>query len=292
MTTIPTLANYGIGAKKQRIPVSLPGQRHILGWTLMNTYFQEILGPRTSGAVLNVGAGRASRTFRHAEMFAADEYHTLETPGSEIEATYKCNGEAMTPVPSERYDWVISTVVLEHTLDPWAVTREMLRVTKPGGFVYASAPFSHQVHAGPSYGDYWRFSPLGLAALFPGCRVREVEVWGDDPIMPSLYSILVQKPPFEEAPAGHPYVWLDFPNEQPWLAITPDEHTSFEWPIYSLNNNEINISAQLHSMREQIEVATGVFVPIHQVARGSIHLYARRVGTLGFRGDQSFVRGV
>lgn len=287
-----TLRGYGLGAQKERMPVALLGQRHILGWAILNSYFQEILGPRTFGSTLNVGAGRVSLIFRQPEMFAASEYHTLETPGSELEATYKCVGEDMAPVPSDRYDWVISTAVLEHTTDPWSVAREIMRVTKPGGFIYSTAPFSHQIHAGPSYGDYWRFSPLGIASLFPGCRIREVEVWGDDPIMPNAYAVLMQKPPFDSAQSGIPYIWLDFPNEDPWRGITPDAGTSFDWPIYSLKSNEIDLAAQLHTIREQIETATKVFVPIHQIARGSIPSYATRIGTLGFRGDRSFVNGM
>jgi SAM-dependent methyltransferase len=286
-----SLLGYGLGARKARIPVALMGQRHILGWAIINSYFQEILGPRTSGSVLNVGAGRMSLLFRQPEMFAASEYHTLETPASELEATYKVNGEAMIGVPSDYYDWVISTAVLEHTTDPWGVAREILRVTKPGGFIYTNVPFMQQIHSGPSYGDYWRFTPLGIARLFPDCRVREVEVFGDDPIKPNAYSVLVQKPPFESSAPGVPYIWIDFPNEEPWKAIVPNVHTAFEWPIYSLKGNELNISGQLHSTREQIQSATNVFVPIHDIARGCISQYATRIGTLGFRGDQSFVRG-
>ncbi len=261
-----------------------------MGFAHLNSYLQEILGPRTFGSVLNIGAGRMSIMFRQAEMFAGDEYHTLETPGADIEATYHCYGENMDTVPSDRYDWLISTAVLEHVADPWAVAREAMRVTKPGGFIYTLTPFYQQVHVGPTYSDYWRFTPAGLEALFPGCRLREVEIWGDSPITPNAFAILVQKPPFEEAAqlrtsgltsrtkirGGHSRQMLV---------------RSMIARCISSTKTPFVITNEMQMLREQINVSTGTFVPIHQIVRGSIDRYARRIGTLGFRGDTSYVSG-
>lgn len=168
MSTIQ-LPPFGLGARGARAPVALLGnvQRH--GPIINNVYFQEILGPRTFGSVLNVGAGAVTAEFRQAEMFAANEYHTLEMPGSSVPATYHCLAENMDIVPSERYEWVISVAVFEHATDPWAVARETMRVTKPGGFIYVQAPFAFPLHYGEGYGDFWRFSPSGLTQLFPEC---------------------------------------------------------------------------------------------------------------------------
>ena len=289
MIQTQTLRPFGQGAQKARVPVALMGQRHLLGSCITNTYFQEILGPRTFGAVLNIGAGRASVLFRQREMFAATEYHTLEPPG-DVPATYHARAENMDSIASERYDWVISTDVFEHLEDPWAAAREALRVTKPGGFIYTLAPFSHQIHVGATYGDYWRFTPGALARLFPGCRVREVEVWGDDPIMANEYAVLVQKPPFD-ARAPELHFWLDFPNEDAWRQIVPGPDARYEWTVYQLLKTPDAISSEMHVLREQMNLASGVFVPIHQVTRGSIERYARRIGTVGFRGDVSFIHG-
>jgi len=290
MTAVQTPGSFGMGAHKARVPVALRGERHILSWAITNTYFQEILGPRTFGSVLNIGAGRASAIFRQPEMFAASEYHTLETPG-DVPATYHCSAEMMDGVPDEHYDWVISTAVLEHVRDPWAVARQAMRVTKPGGFSYTLAPFAHQVHVGPDYGDYWRFTPNAMEILFTGCKLREVEVWGDDPIMPNCYAVLVQKPPFDER-AKVPYLWLDYPNEADWQAICADDRTQFDIQLFQLVKTPPQIATEMHMLREQTNLSTGVFLPIHQVTRASIDRYARRIGTLGIRGDQSYIAGV
>jgi SAM-dependent methyltransferase len=74
-------------------------------------------------------------------------------------------------LPSERYHWpfgsefdlVVSTSCLEHDPAFWVTISEMARVTKPGGFVYVSAPQNGPYHGYP--GDCWRFFADSAAAL-------------------------------------------------------------------------------------------------------------------------------
>lgn len=66
-------------------------------------------------------------------------------------------------------DTVIAVSLLEHCPDPDVVIREMIRVLKPGGYVYCSLPFLYPVHGSPS--DYVRFTLPGLVARFPGFDV-------------------------------------------------------------------------------------------------------------------------
>ena len=62
------------------------------------------------------------------------------------------------------FDCVICTGTLEHLPDPWAASREIARITKPGGLVHIDAPFMQGYHADPH--DYWRFTQDGLRKLF------------------------------------------------------------------------------------------------------------------------------
>ena len=48
--------------------------------------------------------------------------------------TYKRMAENLSGIDSKSYDAVISNAVLEHVEDPQTAAREMLRVTRPGGF--------------------------------------------------------------------------------------------------------------------------------------------------------------
>ena len=68
------------------------------------------------------------------------------------------------PLADCSLDMVVIQAVLEHVLEPEKVVKEIFRVLKPGGIVYAETPFMQQVHEGPF--DFMRFSDSGHRWLF------------------------------------------------------------------------------------------------------------------------------
>ena len=68
------------------------------------------------------------------------------------------------PLADSSVDAVWIQAVLEHVLDPWQVVREIHRVLRPNGIVYAETPFLQQVHEG-AY-DFTRFTESGHRWLF------------------------------------------------------------------------------------------------------------------------------
>lgn len=68
------------------------------------------------------------------------------------------------PFKDDSFDLVIAQAVLEHVLDPFQCVKEIHRVLKPGGMIYAETPFMQQVHGGKY--DFHRFSHLGHRRLF------------------------------------------------------------------------------------------------------------------------------
>lgn len=68
------------------------------------------------------------------------------------------------PLPKNYFDAVIIQAVLEHVLEPCEVVKEIYRVLKPRGIVYAETPFLQQVHEG-GY-DFTRFTESGHRYLF------------------------------------------------------------------------------------------------------------------------------
>ena len=58
-------------------------------------------------------------------------------------------------------DAIICTEVLEHCGNPMKACREMHRALKPGGTLYAAAPFCWPDHRTDNYPDYWRFTEQG-----------------------------------------------------------------------------------------------------------------------------------
>lgn len=68
------------------------------------------------------------------------------------------------PFADESFDLVIAQAVLEHVLDPFLCVREMSRVLKENGLIYAETPFMQQVHGGKY--DFMRFTHLGHRRMF------------------------------------------------------------------------------------------------------------------------------
>lgn len=68
------------------------------------------------------------------------------------------------PLKSNYYDGVWIQAVLEHVVEPIIVVKEIHRVLKTKGIVYAETPFMQQVHAGST--DFTRYTVLGHRFLF------------------------------------------------------------------------------------------------------------------------------
>lgn len=92
----------------------------------------------------------------------------------DIEATYtdvafganvQCIADAHDlPFVDQSFDVCIAVAVLEHVVDPHRCVQEIMRVLRPGGYVYAETPFMQPVHMG-AY-DFTRFTHLGHRRLF------------------------------------------------------------------------------------------------------------------------------
>lgn len=98
-----------------------------------------------------------------------------------------------TKIPSARYDIIVCTEVLEHTLNPFSATKEMYRLLKPGGILLLSTPFNFRIH-GP-LPDCWRFTEHGLKELlkkYSSVSISAVETT-DRELMPIHYLTEAQK---------------------------------------------------------------------------------------------------
>lgn len=65
-------------------------------------------------------------------------------------------------------DVTLSSSTLEHDVFFWHTFTEMVRITKPGGYVYINAPSNGPVHRHPV--DCWRFYPDAATALLQWAR--------------------------------------------------------------------------------------------------------------------------
>ena len=111
------------------------------------------------------------------------------------EATYVadiCRNNAGLIAPG-RFDLVVCTEVLEHTLNPFAAVEEIRRILGAGGLVLVTVPFNFRIH-GP-LPDCWRISEHGLRALFSSARgfnIDALEALEDENrfLMPVHYTLI------------------------------------------------------------------------------------------------------
>jgi SAM-dependent methyltransferase len=123
---------------------------------------------------------------------------------SVTEANYPDVNILNLPYPDESFDFVLSDQVYEHIEgNPQQATDECLRVLKPGGIMVHTTCFNMGYH-GP--GDYWRYTPEGLAYLCRNAsRVIEASGWGHPFVFLFTFFGFVWEP----APAAkwHPMNW-------------------------------------------------------------------------------------
>jgi SAM-dependent methyltransferase len=108
--------------------------------------------------VLDVGGGPGY--FADAFRGAGATYVGLEPDAGEMAArgepepgTVRGSGEAL-PVRTAAVDVCYSSNVLEHVRSPWAMTAEMVRVTRPGGTVFLSFTPWLSPHGGHETGPW------------------------------------------------------------------------------------------------------------------------------------------
>lgn len=129
------------------------------------------VGAYATGSVLDAGAG--SMPYRSLILQTADTYHSLDIDDLEG-AVIVGDVMSMSEVPSERYDVVLSSEVLEHVPRPQRAIHEMARVLKPGGYLILSTPHLSRIHEAPN--DFYRFTPFALSDLVisAGLNVKEL----------------------------------------------------------------------------------------------------------------------
>ncbi len=96
-------------------------------------------------------------------------------------------------IPNDRFDVVVCTEVLEHTLQPFDAVKEIKRITKKGGIVMFSVPFNFRIH-GP-LPDCWRFTEHGIRALLSDFKMISLDAL-EDPnrwLMPIHYTVIAEK---------------------------------------------------------------------------------------------------
>jgi len=120
--------------------------------------------PRNSGLIVNIGSG--TKRIR-SDVLNLD---ILPLPNVDIVAE-----ATKLPFRDNSLDMVISEATLEHLPEPQKAIAEIRRVLKPGGLVYATAPFLYPFHESPN--DYFRWTKEGLIKEFADFSPIKIGIW-------------------------------------------------------------------------------------------------------------------
>jgi SAM-dependent methyltransferase len=142
------------------IPEDVPVSAHQYGTDII-----ELIQNNRDQLFLDLGAGL--RYVYYGNVVNTDIYQSVCTD-------VICVGETL-PFADEQFEAIFCFAVLEHTMRPWDVAREMCRVLKPGGKIFVDWPFLQPVHGYPHH--YFNATPTGNRSLFePYCDVTAVEL--------------------------------------------------------------------------------------------------------------------
>ncbi len=115
------------------------------------------------GHVLDFCDDSYARRFGGAKATKVDVLHLTEgNPQATIVADL-ARGEA---IPSDTFDCILCTQVLQYVYDLDAAVRTLHRILKPGGVVLVTAPGIQKIDRAATEADCWRFTSPGLRRLF------------------------------------------------------------------------------------------------------------------------------
>ncbi|HEV3133902.1 MAG TPA: class I SAM-dependent methyltransferase [Acidimicrobiia bacterium] len=121
----------------------------------------KIIQDHADGLVLDAGSGFKSTVYDNVVNLEIVGYPSTDILGV---------GEHL-PFASGSFDAALSLNVLEHVRDPFRCATELARVVRPGGKLYASAPFLQPYHGYPHH--YYNMTASGLENLFAGAFTVE-----------------------------------------------------------------------------------------------------------------------
>lgn len=122
------------------------------------------------------------------------------------------------PFNDDAYDLVLADQVLEHVEgNPADAINQCMRILKSGGVGIITTCLINPIHKHP--GDYWRFTPDGLANLIEGeAEIIECSGWGNLRAVNLLHSPLRRQ--LVPMRTWHPLYRIATQNDPEWPIVT------------------------------------------------------------------------
>ncbi|MBQ4417199.1 MAG: class I SAM-dependent methyltransferase [Butyrivibrio sp.] len=114
--------------------------------------------------------------FRHAEYTGFDLY-----AGENVDVVGDAH-RLSSYFPSASFDLVFCSSVFEHLAMPWVAANEMIKLVKPGGYVFVETHYCYGAHELPWH--FFQFSYTALKILFPESHgIRCIEAGVSNPMV-------------------------------------------------------------------------------------------------------------
>ena len=172
-----------LGSLRQTTPVNADyGDSR--GQCIDRYYIEKFLAAHTGevqGHVLDFFDDSYARKFGGPRVAQADVLHlTADNPRATIVADLAQAGH----IPSDTFDCILCTQVLQYVYDLHAAVRTLYRILKPGGVVLVTAPGIQKIDRVDmeKEGEFWRFTDLCLRRLFEEVFPKEyvdVQAYGN-----------------------------------------------------------------------------------------------------------------
>lgn len=159
-----------------------------------------LLSPKN---ILEIGSRQTKNQHRLANLrplFPESRFlGTAIQPGPGVDQVV--NAENL-PFSNGSFDLALCLETLEHALKPWKIAQEIERVMAAKGIAIVSSQQNSPLHFHSV--DYFRFTPYGLASLFPQCQSTLK---------------LATSPPFDDESRNNPrmVIFIGSKSKQPLL---------------------------------------------------------------------------
>lgn len=148
-----------------------------------------------------------------------------------------------------KFDLIFSSAVFEHLAMPWIASLEMIRLLKPGGYIFVETHYSFSSHERPWH--FFQFSELALRVLFPEkAGIRCIEAGVSNPLV-GRFSYLAS-----EYLAGRPVTGLYCHSQ--FLGVKEREVDDFSWDKATLQD----IVADTSYPKPRNTAAAGISCPL------------------------------
>ena len=142
----------------------------------MEALAKQYLVDKASARVLDIGSFDVNGSYKPIFIREGWDYCGVDLASGPnvdlvLESPYRL------PLSSRSWDVVISGQAFEHVSFFWLAWLEMVRVVKPGGYIFLIAPSRGPEHRYPE--DCWRFYPDGFKALAAWGGVEALSVCTD-----------------------------------------------------------------------------------------------------------------